>query len=78
MHPLNKTYSNIMAGCTQLSKKPNRNRTVIRDAKFVEAAEHETTTPHIKTLTESILASGSFCRRKFWGYSPARIPMALG
>ena len=60
MHSLNKTYSNIIAGCTQLSKKPNRNRTAMRDAKLVEAAEQETTTPQIKTLTESIFASGSF------------------
>ena len=70
-----KTYNNIIAGCTQLSKNPNRNLTAMRAAKSVDAVEQATITPQMKTLTDSIFARGSFCRRKFIGYSPHRIPM---
>src|SRR5437879_4781634 len=70
-----KTHSNIIAGCTQLSKNPSRNRTVMSAGNLVEAAEQATMTPQMKTLTDSILARGSFCRRKFIGYSPQRIPI---
>lgn len=40
----------IIVGCTHDSKKPRRNRTVIRAPKFVDAAEQATTAPHKKTL----------------------------
>lgn len=38
------------AGCTQDSKRPNRNRTAIKLPKVFVAAEHETTVPQRKTL----------------------------
>jgi hypothetical protein len=69
------TYTSIIAGWTQLSKNPSKKRTAMRDAKLVDAAEHATTAPQMKILIASIFATGNFCRSKFWGYSPQRIPM---
>jgi hypothetical protein len=69
------TYINIIAGWIQLSKKPNRNLTAIKDAKCVEAAEQATIAPQTNTLTASVLARGSFCSSRLCGYSPTKIPM---
>jgi hypothetical protein len=50
----------IIAGCTQLSKKPRRNLTAMSEPKLLHNAEQATIVPQMKTLTESSLPRGSF------------------
>lgn len=71
----NFTHIMMKAGWTQDSKTPSKKRTAMRDAKFFAAAEQAITQPHKNTFVARYLATGSFWRRRFVGYSPTKTPM---